>query len=646
MRDRDTQSIRKSPMPHAPNAVRILGALDSPNLESIPYRSASEDGYSTVEAPLHRELQEKREKKSFWNWERMKDHDKDSNKPNRDRGRDLPRGGGVDEGAAELTKMIGYLTATASEDWALVLDVCDRVSANETNAKEAVKALRREFKYGEPAGQLSAARLWAIMLRNCSDVFVSQSMNRKFLDTIEELLMNPKTSPVVRERLMDVIAAAAYASQSKKDSRNDREGFRGLWRRVKPIDKPDEGMPFPIDDAMFNPPVANPRSSQYGPSIHSPEPILPHEAIPPASPPPPVTPRLHKKRKSPTRNRIIPHDEDVRRLLQECKIGQGSAGLLSQALFHAKPESFKKDPVVREFYRKCRASQELIYAQIPWAAAEAEKSNVARAAKGDEDTQELTIEQQLLDAILATNEELVEVLKQYEDMDRVAIERKAEYRSKKETRLDPREILGQQHRDSLQQHFPPPPPSRSPSPLSIRSSSPHLSLDSRRPQRHDSDHNTLLAPPPPGPHGPRSPGQFSVHSRTPSPNAVNNVVDTGEFNSVHPTTVAPTMISDSSYDDVDVPVQPSAKALGKQKAVEAESVDSYSQHERDSAYYDSDFPNNRNSHSFDDSELGDHHLDPPWHKKPHYVYDAAAERTAERMRQECDEQELLVNGVH
>lgn len=70
--------------------------------------------------------------------------------------------------------------------------------------------------------------------------------------------MNPKTSPVVRERLLDVIAAAAYASQSstcligcvatnfeahtslEKDSKNDRDSFRALWRRVKPIDKPDE----------------------------------------------------------------------------------------------------------------------------------------------------------------------------------------------------------------------------------------------------------------------------------------------------------------------------------------------------------------------------------------------------------------------
>jgi len=42
---------------------------------------------------------------------------------------------------------VGYLTATSSEDWTLVLEVCERASANEANAKEAARALRREFKY-------------------------------------------------------------------------------------------------------------------------------------------------------------------------------------------------------------------------------------------------------------------------------------------------------------------------------------------------------------------------------------------------------------------------------------------------------------------------------------------------------------------
>jgi hypothetical protein len=38
------------------------------------------------------------------------------------------------------------------------------------------------------------------------------------------------------------------------------------------------------------------------------------------------------------RNRIIPPDEDMRRLFQECKIGSGNAALLSQALAMATPE--------------------------------------------------------------------------------------------------------------------------------------------------------------------------------------------------------------------------------------------------------------------------------------------------------------------
>ena len=51
--------------------------------------------------------------------------------------------------------MEGYLTATASEDWGLVLEVCERASSSESNAKEAVKALRREFKSVPPTGHIS-----------------------------------------------------------------------------------------------------------------------------------------------------------------------------------------------------------------------------------------------------------------------------------------------------------------------------------------------------------------------------------------------------------------------------------------------------------------------------------------------------------
>ena len=116
----------------------------------------------------------------------------------------------------------------------------------------------------------------------------------------------------------------------------------------------------------------------------------------------------------------------------------------------------------QEFYARCRASQELIAAQIPWAFAQAEKSRQAAGRRGQPngaprpsldsrgrrrtDSQvslstisssgELTQEEQLLAALLAANEDLMEALRLYDDLERVGIEREAEERSRKETRMD------------------------------------------------------------------------------------------------------------------------------------------------------------------------------------------------------------------
>lgn len=76
------------------------------------------------------------------------------------------------------------------------------------------------------------------MLRNSSELFVHQCAKGKFLDTLEDVLNSQRTSPVVRERLLDVLAAAAYASSGT--SYKNESSFRTLWRKVKPAGKPDE----------------------------------------------------------------------------------------------------------------------------------------------------------------------------------------------------------------------------------------------------------------------------------------------------------------------------------------------------------------------------------------------------------------------
>jgi hypothetical protein len=96
----------------------------------------------------------------------------------------------------------------------------------------------------------------------------------------------------------------------------------------------------------------------------------------------------------------------------------------------------------QEFYARCRASQELIFAQIPWATSSAERSRDNRVVSGDpvdheepnvldlsKDPSELTIEEQLLAALLISNEELVESLRMYDDWERVVSETNADQRS-------------------------------------------------------------------------------------------------------------------------------------------------------------------------------------------------------------------------
>ena len=71
-------------------------------------------------------------------------------------------------------------------------------------------------KYAEHATQVILTQLWAIMLRNCADVFVWQCAGRKFLETLEDVITSTRTSPVVRERLLEVLAAAAFSGTSSK----------------------------------------------------------------------------------------------------------------------------------------------------------------------------------------------------------------------------------------------------------------------------------------------------------------------------------------------------------------------------------------------------------------------------------------------
>ena len=141
-------------------------------------------------------------------------------------------------------------------------------------------------------------------------------------------------------------------------------------------------------------------------------------------------------------------------------------------------------------------------------------------------------------------------------------------------------------------------PSPPPQPRRSRSRSPHHtaiayrhqhsnshshSLHSHQPSEPEIDHGALggsLAPPPAAPHGPRSPAQLSLHSRTPSPTpriepyVYGNNIGTvnGQWNEYADDGGASEVRVSEDEDEEEefTPVKPSAKALGKMRAVEPE----------------------------------------------------------------------------
>ncbi|KAJ7178459.1 hypothetical protein C8R43DRAFT_1188412 [Mycena crocata] len=304
---------------------------------------------------------EKSKGKGFWGRGADNDHNRERERALEMEAQERERGRERRDEENELTRKIGFLTAPASEDWTLVLDVCNHASADESNAKEAVRALRREFKYGEPAASGAASRCEALGDYAPQLRYVYLAVH----PTLEDLLTSSRTSPVVQ-----------------KDA-----GFRGLWRRLKPRDKPEEGMPFDTDDAMFNPPLTAGRGGvgmsvglgnmyDYDPNSVVAPVVTYHDVTGPGPPPLPAAkaPKdCERKRERQTsenwgtgeresgnrdrdrererdrlitsggrdrdrdggkksgdkahrkhhRHRIIPPNEDMRRLFQECKIGVG-----------------------------------------------------------------------------------------------------------------------------------------------------------------------------------------------------------------------------------------------------------------------------------------------------------------------------------
>lgn len=48
--------------------------------------------------------------------------------------------------SSKYTIYTGYTTSTSVEDWSVVMEICDKVNLNDSEAKEASRALRKDIQ--------------------------------------------------------------------------------------------------------------------------------------------------------------------------------------------------------------------------------------------------------------------------------------------------------------------------------------------------------------------------------------------------------------------------------------------------------------------------------------------------------------------
>ena len=171
------------------------------------------------------------------------------------------------------------------------------------------------------------------------------------METVEYIILTPTTSPVVRERLVDVLAAAAFTFHGP-----GKEGFQSTWRRVRPPTKPEDGIPFDKDDAMFDPTQGNRSRTLTSPvpqvtymnTHHSPQVLQPNTVRRDSDQGRAGRQRGHLWEPSHKADRgLSSPEEDTRKLFEECNWALYSSRILNEALANSTPHIFSRNPVIK-----------------------------------------------------------------------------------------------------------------------------------------------------------------------------------------------------------------------------------------------------------------------------------------------------------
>ncbi|KAF8755390.1 GAT domain [Rhizoctonia solani] len=290
----------------------------------------------------------------------------------------------------EMSRLAEYAIHTNIEDWAVVVELCNKLGIDPQETEESFKVLINDIRFSTlPSVQLSAAKLWMIMIYRCRPYFASHIPEQELLGVIEEVALSSRTSPVVRDRLVEVMGASVFLLKDAEPSHHRRRPhhFHQLSHHSLRLIKPPSNE-LPATMSLRNWVLSAPNRAPHR------SPATETEPGPAASNP----------------------MGDARWLFEECESARGNCRILAESLLYTTLDSVLKDPLIK----KTMTSKEIIDAHIETATISADSARARRWSNDSSNSATRSTEEQLLQALVTTQAEIKYTLQSYDELAELA----------------------------------------------------------------------------------------------------------------------------------------------------------------------------------------------------------------------------------